>query len=455
MATEEEERKRLEKERRRKEFEAKNKERLAQLALGKEKKKLLSKKERRELQERNIAAKASGKGGKGAKGGAAAEAAGKPNAKKNVGEPAGRKRHEPVVHKQAKVMPLFSHLPQFESGKGSLSMNKKTGDPAVHPAIVTLGLKYSEGLITGTTARVVSMMLAFKQVIISYSPPERSTIARDLDRQLKPMIQYLIDARPHSIPMGNAIKYLRAAIAAIPPDMTEDTAREELAESIDTYIRTNVTLAQKEIVCNGLKKIVDGDVILTFGRSCVIEQLLLAAHENGVDFKVVVVNARPRNEGQLLVDRLAKAGIDCVFILLTSISYMMESASKVFLGSCAMMSNGTLLGRAGTALVALMAKAYNRPVLVFCETHKFTERVQLDSICYNELGDPDDLVEIERGCSTSAPLYGWRDSPRLRLLNLNYDTTPQDNITMLVTEYGFIPPSSVPVIVREKTEKEQ
>lgn len=33
-----------------------------------------------------------------------------------------------------------------------------------------------------------------------------------------------------------------------------------------------------------------------------------------------------------------------------------------------------------------MAQAYNKPVLVCCETYKFSERVQTDSFVYNEIG---------------------------------------------------------------------
>lgn len=40
----------------------------------------------------------------------------------------------------------------------------------------------------------------------------------------------------------------------------------------------------------------------------------------------------------------------------------------------------------GTAQVALVAQAYNKPVLVCCETYKFSERVQTDSFVYNEIG---------------------------------------------------------------------
>lgn len=35
------------------------------------------------------------------------------------------------------------------------------------------------------------------------------------------------------------------------------------------------------------------------------------------------------------------------------------------------------------------------------------------------------------------------------LLNLTYDAMPADFVTLIVTEFGAIPPTSVPVILRE------
>ena len=61
----------------------------------------------------------------------------------------------------------------------------------------------------------------------------------------------------------------------------------------------------------------------------------------------------------------------------------MAQVAKVFIGAAAMMNNGTVLGRAGTAMVAMVAHAYHIPVMVCCETYKFCDRAQLDSICYN------------------------------------------------------------------------
>lgn len=60
----------------------------------------------------------------------------------------------------------------------------------------------------------------------------------------------------------------------------------------------------------------------------------------------------------------------------------------MLLGAHALLANGYVMSRVGSSQVALVAKAYNVPVLVCCETYKFCERVQTDSFVFNELGRP-------------------------------------------------------------------
>lgn len=69
--------------------------------------------------------------------------------------------------------------------------------------------------------------------------------------------------------------------------------------------------------------------------------------------------------------------------------------SKVFLGAHALLANGYVMSRVGTSLIALVAKTFNVPVLVCCETYKFSDRVQTDSFVFNELGKHlQELVEM-------------------------------------------------------------
>ena len=52
-------------------------------------------------------------------------------------------------------------------------------------------------------------------------------------------------------------------------------------------------------------------------------------------------------------------------------------------------------------------------------------------------------------------LLASRGHGQLSVLNLVYDAMPIDFITGIVTEFGLIPPTSVPVILREKADDEQ
>lgn len=103
-----------------------------------------------------------------------------------------------------------------------------------------------------------------------------------------------------------------------------------------------------------------------------------------------------------------------------------QEATKVFMGASGAMSNGTILARAGSASVAMVADAMQRPVIICCETLKFADRVQLDSITYNELGDPNALATIEGRPDLSA-LDSWQDQAKLGELSLNHLGFPQSN----------------------------
>ena len=142
-----------------------------------------------------------------------------------------------------------------------------------------------------------------------------------------------------------------------------------------------------------------------------------------------------------------------------------------------------------------------------CQTYKFSERVQLDSLQINELGNPgefeivtghvhtaraahsplssllllfllllslppvsspslilpaaDDLshtgVKVLDGntADNAGELSNWKESSdlsSLKMLNILYDTMPSSLVSMVITEVGMIPPSSVPVVIREQTE---
>ena len=350
----------------------------------------------------------------------------------------------PEPKKESKNVKLFGHLYGAPKKSTIAGANKD-----VHHAILALGQQMSNYAICGSNARCVSTLLAFKEVINSYSTPLGTSLPRHLTTHLSSQIDYLVSCRPLSISMGNAIRWLKLKISHIDPDYPEAKARSDLCSAIDNFIRERITVADQVIADSAGSKIQDGDVVLTYAKSSTVESTLVKAHRQQKKIKVIVVDSRPLYEGRTFAKTLADRGIEVQYALTHSLSHVIKDATKVFLGAHAMMSNGHLYSRVGTAMVALMAKDLDIPVIVCCESIKFTDRVALDSIVTNEIAPPDELLILSD--KTSA-LSKWSDTPNLQFLNLMYDLTPAEYIHMIITEYGSLPPSSVPVVHRLSTD---
>jgi len=344
---------------------------------------------------------------------------------------------------------IFSHLPQYER-PSSVSLASRFTE--IHPAIISLGLKYADKQIQGSSARCLAMLDAFEIVINDYEISTDKKLSMDLDAKMKPLIQFLTDCRPLSVGMGNTIKTLKKSIAksALEPKTHDPEAKQEILDDLSRY-RKALLSAGELIEYYGVNKIHEGDVILVYAASYIVERILCKAHTVGKNFTVIVVDSNPKYEGRTLLSRLVSHGIRCTYVLVSAVSYIIKEVSKVFLGAHSLLSNGAVVSRTGSAVVAMMAHANNVPVLVACETFKFHERAQLDSICWNELENPDELL-------TSQPakeLEGWKNIKKLILLNLTYDLTPMDHVSVVVTEVGLIPPTSVPVVIREAQQKSE
>ncbi|KAH0555931.1 hypothetical protein GP486_006127 [Trichoglossum hirsutum] len=382
-------------------------------------------------------------------------------------------------HAESKHVSLFRHL------EGPLRRASILGAASsVHPAVLTLGLQMSSYEICGSTARCVATLLAFKRVIESYTTPPGTTLTRHLTFHLSHQITYLTSCRPISVSMGNAIRWLKLQITDIDIDTPESEAKAQLCDAVDNFIREKITLADKVIASSAGEKIRNGDVILTYAKSRIVQQALVDAYDRGTKFRVIVIDSRPLFEGRNLARALADHGLEVQYSLTHALSYVIKDVTKVFLGAHAMLSNGRLYSRVGTALVAMTAKDRDVPVIVCCESVKFTDRVNLDSIVTNELAPPDELVLSLPDSSTTATavataptvpttpstpstsaislpstsppgLPNWRHQPNLNLLNLMYDVTPAEYIKMVITEFGSLPPSSVPVLHRISTEKSE
>ncbi|KAK3932897.1 Translation initiation factor eIF-2B subunit delta [Frankliniella fusca] len=347
---------------------------------------------------------------------------------------------------------LFSHL--YHNSFKNISQTIGVSHPQYHMSIVRLGVQYSNRVILGSNARCLALLYTLKDLIADYETPPQKEFSRGLEAYLQPNMDFLQQCRPHSVSMVNAPRYIKWQLTQLSIEATDAEARQHILEAIDQYISDQIGKAAEAIGEVVKDKIDNNDIILVYACSSLVLSALKIALDTKRKFHVIVVDSLPWLEGREMLRRLVSMGVQCSYVHLSAASFVMRQVSKVLLGAHALLANGYVMSRAGTSQVALLAHAYNVPVLVCCETYKFSERVQTDSIVYNELADPDELIGSrragERETGSERPLANWRDIPSLSLLNLVYDVTPPDLVTAVVTERAILPCTSVPVILRIK-----
>lgn len=439
----------------------------------------------------------------------------------------------------------------------------------IHPEVLKLTDSYASYNIVGSTPRCLALIDAFKILVMDYVTPQGTVMNRSLTQYLSHQIDFLIKSRPLSVSMGNFIRWFKQRISVLGINSedepqsknnkkkSEKELKLELIEDMETFKNEKILVAQQVIVNTATQHIPDNGCVITYGYSQVLFELFKHAKLNEKkNFKIIVVDSRPLFEGRRFVDDLQQLGFtDVVYSLITSLGYIFDNMSIdcVLLGAHSILSNGFLYSRVGSAALAMTAKYHNIPVIVCCEALKFTNRVQLDSLTFNELADPNDLIDPTMDDSTSINnsnsdnhildeivkstsklhvgvcenLYknnlldqfikerqghlkqqqvkkdemsqqsekekgnksgqqggsgnssqqqnngngstssgsalksknkkakktkninNWEENPSLNIFNIMYDLTPPGYVSKIITEYGALPPTSVPVILRD------
>lgn len=242
----------------------------------------------------------------------------------------------PVSSKSTRKGQMFSHIPKRCEEIEQLTEDLTLGNSYFHPIIIQVGLKMNKGLIRGSNARCVAMLIAFKKVIRDYVTPPQKELARDLEGIIDEYVKFLSKCRPLAIGMSNAVKFVKFNFTKLQADQSaqkgkrkDSDAKHSLIESIDNFIRDEIIYAQRGIAENALTKIRDnGDVILTFGCSHIVKHVLHAAAKRGKKFRVIVIDSRPRFNGREMAKFLLKNDIEVSYILINAVSYVMKEVNS-------------------------------------------------------------------------------------------------------------------------------
>lgn len=103
----------------------------------------------------------------------------------------------------------------------------------IHPAIVQLGVQYSNRIVKGCNARGLAFMNAMESVIEDYQTPSQKEFSRGLEDHIKLCTNYLHKCRPLAVSMTNAMKSIQYQLRQL------QTLETEAEVSISGAIRSN------------------------------------------------------------------------------------------------------------------------------------------------------------------------------------------------------------------------
>jgi len=268
----------------------------------------------------------------------------------------------------------------------------------------------------------------------------KASSSKEFYTELEENTIYLTKIRASSIPLANGIRYV---VSEVQKSMERGANVQELkqvvSEAATTFDR-KLEESIKEIAEIGARRLKDGDVIMTHSYSSSVMAILKKAHEQGKRLRVFVTETRPELEGRDVARELAAEGIDTTLIIDSAVSHFIEKSDKVLVGAEAVAANGAIVNKIGTATIAAVAHSARVRVYAAASTYKFSPETMLG-----------ELIEIEE----RDPIFVLDDPEMRKLSNMSvrnpaFDVTSPQDIDLIITERGVIPPQAAIMIVREQ-----
>jgi len=205
-----------------------------------------------------------------------------------------------------------------------------------------------------------------------------------------------------------------------------ESCKRHLVENGQLFLERSKASRDK-IAIFGARFITDDDIVLVHSFSRAVYTLLSHAVEKKVRFRVVVTEARPTFQGELMAKLLRGKGVPVTLIVDSAVGYVIHKVDKILVGAEGVAESGGIINHVGTYQIGVLAKSANKPFYVVSESHKFVRMFPLA---------PDDIPNDQNALHFTTKDEDIESSPQT-------DFTPHEFITALITDLGVLTPSAV------------
>jgi len=274
---------------------------------------------------------------------------------------------------------------------------------------------------------------AIKAIEILASQTQASS-KKDFLRELTKARDVLFASRSTEPLMRNALRLIINRV-----DRSEEKNVKKLAEIASQAAQQfllDLENSRKRIAEIGAKRIRSNSVVLTHCHSSTVTNLLKRAKYEGKVFELICTETRPVLQGQITAKEMLDLGIKTTFIVDSAARFFMNDVDLVLVGADAITSEGNVINKIGTSMVALVAHEARAPFYVVSELLKF---------------DPATVSGDYEKIEERSPNEIWKNAPKeLTIRNPAFDVTRRDFIHGIICEDGMISPHSITEVMHRK-----
>jgi len=284
--------------------------------------------------------------------------------------------------------------------------------------------------IRGATRIAITVMETVKKAVMDAN-------TNVLDKVFNKAIDILFWSRPTEPAMQNGLNYVKAVYNDLKTKgLPINEIKEGICNSADEYL-TILKKSFDQIVEIGWKRIPDEAVVMTHCHSTTVVNILKKAKDSGKKVTVIASETRPLYQGRRTTRDLIQYGIKVYHIVDSAMRWVARKFKPdlAIIGSDAIGSNGVVINKIGSELLALVANEFDFPFYVATSLLKLDLKTVVGEYIPIEMRNEKEV---------------WPDVPEgVTILNPAFETVAPRYIDAMITEAGVIPPSNILVAFKE------
>jgi len=279
-----------------------------------------------------------------------------------------------------------------------------------------------------------NVAIASIEAIETLAQETRVKNRKNLLKQLSEAKDILFASRETEPLMRNAVRWIINRVERSSKEKVRELTK--IVSSASQLFLKDLEDSKDRIAEIGARRIRDNSVVFTHCHSSTVTNLLRKAKQEGKSFQVVCTESRPVFQGRITAKEMLDYGVNTTLIVDSATRFFINQVDLVVVGADAITSEGNVVNKIGTSMIALLAYEARVPFYVVSELLKFDPVTMYG-----------DYEKIEERSSNEV----WENPPKkLIVRNPAFDVTRRDFIHGIICEEGIISPHSIIEVMQRK-----